>query len=769
MLLQTQELHEIYNTALALQLGDRRDALMSSIDVRIAQGMIRSPRPADQLLEDLNFLSRYPKNPDIAAEHPLIIWLTTAIQLSPEHPRASVFTQYLEKLRAQLSERSTANDKATQDIRRPIRSKPFFVGRKQELQQLGEALLPGQGLPKPVAIVGQGGLGKTWLGEHFFEQHHARFPGGRYKLILNVGDQRSAAMCLAELNQALQVGARPEQHRDAVAKALRERSILLHIDNADTAELAAMVGELVGALAGAAILLTGRYTRLGEDRTSGWVRILPDVLSLDDAREQVKQELLGCQRLPVDKDIERLVRELGRLPLAIHLAAGHLKAGRSVDRFLKALYETGYQLKPVDVSTVAPEDRARQVLDASFSLSLEAFRNQAEPLLPALYALGWAPLAGFGTSLGMAITGLSEFDFEELIIQARGLALLDEVPVEEREDFAWRLHPLMAGWLGLKGEKKLVQERMGAWILERLPDDPQESRGRRWEELNQEAKGVRDWLEDGPFETLEAEWGGLWSYASNAGGVEGWIDAVERALPQVKDARKRSDLFWSLGQMTGYSGMLNKAWQAVEQRIQIDQEQMWEQELASDYGLQADILREQGQLDQALNLLRNQVLPVFQRLGEKREQALTLGRIASILQKQAHLEDALRIRREEALPLHKEAGDERELAVEMANIAWILARQGHLDKAIEIRRQEVLPVYERLGERLALIASRANLTDTLLQRGRPEDRPEAHELLCQALAEAERMKVAKLIDHILGIQQRYNLPPLIPKPPAKPT
>lgn len=765
MLLGRQDLGKIHDAALHIGLSAQRKALLMGIDTHLAQSLDHDDQPSAQLWLDLNRLSQFPKSSDIIDEHPLAIWLSNAYRLSIAYPQASVFEHHLDKLKGHLSQRITVRDEITAITRSIILSKPFFVGRGQELQQLREALLPEKGLPKPVAIVGQGGLGKTWLGEHFMGEHPDRFPGGRHKLILNVGDQRSAAMCLAELNQAFKLGARPEHHRDAVAKALREQNILLHIDNADTAELALMVGELVGALAGAAILITGRYTRLGEDRTSGWVRILPDVLSLEDAREQVKQELLGCKRLPLDAEIDRLVQELGRLPLAIHLAAGYLKDLPSVDRFLKRLEQSRYQLKPMDLSSVAPEDRARHVLDASFSVSLEAFRNQAEPLVPALHALGWAPLAGFGPSLGRAITGLSEFDFEELIIQARGLALLDEVPVEEREDQAWVLHPLMAKWLGIKGDPKLVQERMGAWILERLPQNPQESRGRRWGELNQEAKGVRAWLEDGPFACLEAQWAGLFQYASFAGGVEGWIEAVDRALLQVKDALKRSNLLWSLGQMACYSGMLDKAWEAVEQRIQIDREQGWERELALDYVLQADILRERGRLDQALELLREQVFRAHQRLGDKREQAITLGTIASILEKQGQLEEALRIRRKEALPLFKEVGDERELAAEMGNIAGILHQQGQWDEAIEILRKEVLPVQERLGDRLGLLISRANLALYLLERGRPEDRPEAHTLLCHALAEARRMKVAKMIDHILGIQQEYNLPPLAPKPP----
>ena len=62
------------------------------------------------------------------------------------------------------------------------------------------------------------------------------------------------------------------------------------------------------------------------------------------------------------------------------------------------------------------------------------------------------------------------------------------------------------------------------------------------------------------------------------------------------------------------------------------------------------------------------------------------------------MDEALRIRREEELPVYERLGDVRERAVTLGKIADILQARGELDEALRIRREEELPVYERLGD-----------------------------------------------------------------------
>jgi phosphopentomutase len=52
-----------------------------------------------------------------------------------------------------------------------------------------------------------------------------------------------------------------------------------------------------------------------------------------------------------------------------------------------------------------------------------------------------------------------------------------------------------------------------------------------------------------------------------------------------------------------------------------------------------------------LRIRQEELLPVFERLGDVRSKAVTMGKIADILQARGQLDEALRIRQEEELPV----------------------------------------------------------------------------------------------------------------------
>ncbi len=164
----------------------------------------------------------------------------------------------------------------------------------------------------------------------------------------------------------------------------------------------------------------------------------------------------------------------------------------------------------------------------------------------------------------------------------------------------------------------------------------------------------------------------------------------------------------------------------------------------------ADLLQARGELGEALRIWREEQLPVYERLGDVRSFAMTHGKIADILQANGHLEEALRIRREQELPVYERLGDVRAHAVTQGKIACILFARGELGEALLIQREQELPVYERLGDVRLLSLGRTNLAITLIKRGWPEDRPEIRNLLQQALADAERLRLPEA-DAIRGL------------------
>ena len=118
-----------------------------------------------------------------------------------------------------------------------------------------------------------------------------------------------------------------------------------------------------------------------------------------------------------------------------------------------------------------------------------------------------------------------------------------------------------------------------------------------------------------------------------------------------------------------------------------------------------------------------------------------LDELATLLESIGELDEALRIRREEQLPVYERLGDVRERAVTLGKIADVLQARGELDEALRIRREEQLTVYERLGDVRERAVGRTKLAINLIKRGRTEDRPEATRLLEMALADARQMRI----------------------------
>jgi tetratricopeptide (TPR) repeat protein len=103
---------------------------------------------------------------------------------------------------------------------------------------------------------------------------------------------------------------------------------------------------------------------------------------------------------------------------------------------------------------------------------------------------------------------------------------------------------------------------------------------------------------------------------------------------------------------------------------------------------QADLYKSLGQWDLANQKLRQEALPLAERLGDARGEALALGRIADILADRGELDEALRIRTQEDLPVYERLGDAREKAMTQSKIADILRHHGELDEALHVFQRD---------------------------------------------------------------------------------
>lgn len=581
------------------------------------------------------------------------------------------------------------------------------VGRHEELRVLGKYLFP-EPLPTSPATVcaiqGMPGVGKSFMADRFALDQAEAFPGGYLRIVL---DPKSPAPCetlLEELADRLEIqgGAESTQW---VRERLRQPRTLLHIENVDspTAEISA--GRFLQQLPGATAIVTGRLQDLG--LSLGWHQIHLVPFDEGTALQQLWSEL-GWEPAVAEKDDHHeLVRNLGCLPLALHLAAGHLRSGRSAPGFLRALRNRRLALTPADriELAVGVVEETRRVLATSFALSLELLREEigldADRLLAGLRALGHAPLTGFGRSLGAAMAGLQDDDFEELVFHAQKLGILLPLSRGERPDGAWRLHPLFSEFLCSGMDASAVIDRITEWFLVRFPEGPpgqEAAQGRRWREVRAESAALAYWLPRLPAKDRPRVQEVATFYARRNGPFHLWIEFCETALRDLDEPMLRRNFLWTLSMIACKQGLFERAKQAAEEKLMIDSQFNDEYEVAIALGLLGDALLARGSFDEAIVLLEEKAVPILDKFGKTRERAIIVCKIAYILQLRERFAEALKLLREEALPAFDEVKDIRSRAVTLGMIADTLQAQGELDSALRIRQTEELPIYEMLGE-----------------------------------------------------------------------
>jgi tetratricopeptide (TPR) repeat protein len=131
----------------------------------------------------------------------------------------------------------------------------------------------------------------------------------------------------------------------------------------------------------------------------------------------------------------------------------------------------------------------------------------------------------------------------------------------------------------------------------------------------------------------------------------------------------------------------------------------------------AERLFVRGDHDEALRILRQELLPAFERLGDARARALTMGQIADILVSRGEFDQAMRIRKDEELPVYERLGDVHSRAITMGQITDILFQRGDLDEALRVLRYELLSTFDRLGDLGSRAIAMGRIADILETRG----------------------------------------------------
>jgi WD40 repeat protein/nucleoside phosphorylase/tetratricopeptide (TPR) repeat protein len=579
----------------------------------------------------------------------------------------------------------------------------IFIGRDTELAAIERAIITAPGARVAVvAVQGMAGVGKSFLVEEFCARYSSTF-GVMCRWVMNPNEPESVNAGLLSIAQ--QAGIDPDRaSASTIPSLLQERRVLIHIDNVDGAEAANIAAELLSRLEALPAVVTGRFTALGTTPGSRWSRIEVECLGIERSLELLRGEL-GAQA-PSEPEMRALAAELGGLPLALHLAAGHLRNGFTVAGFLARLRAAGLTLDLADPADPLKHTRTRGVVAVAFQISKELFlakaRRLGEPWEPALSALGWGPLSGFGRSLGTAITGLSPASFEHLVVVATSLSLVRREPTNVRTDGAWSLHPLLAEYLRTGVTRVDYDQRVRDWViaLGRVSNDG--TQGARWQDLDVERRAVHTWLASADESAVAETVSHCLMYALGRGPVEPWREAARRS--STYEGPRRLPLAWAWSHLALRSAKYDE----VEAAAAILSTEGGERDTAMVIGIKADLLEIQGHHEEALQIRREEQLPELERLGDSQSVVVTLGKIADGLVSQGILGDALHLRLEKELPFYRESGDKRGEAVTLGKISDILDLRGDYAESLKIRIELQLPILAELGAQhergVALIA-----------------------------------------------------------------
>jgi AAA domain, putative AbiEii toxin, Type IV TA system/AAA ATPase domain len=304
-----------------------------------------------------------------------------------------------------------------------------FVGREAELKALEATLLPAKGATvgnRICVISGMAGVGKSHLVEQFMQKWQSSLP-------------TCIKLTPPEADVILEMDEEESDPRPIPRR-------LVHLENVDNNICADSAVRFIRHFSYKMVIITGRFRNLG--KAAGWTVIDLEVPDEDVALRQLAKEVL------VDistKELQTLMRELGNLPLALHLAAGYLNAGYSVNDFLQRLRKAQLGLKPRDPSDpLLAEYTDRATVSKSIGLSLEDLEKSfgsttaAQPWMTGFAKLGTAPAAGFDSRLGAEISGLSEADFNDLMHNAAQISLVERGRNGQGAAGGWRIHPLIA-------------------------------------------------------------------------------------------------------------------------------------------------------------------------------------------------------------------------------------------------------------------------------------------------------------------------------------
>ena len=216
--------------------------------------------------------------------------------------------------------------------RRPVHNLPYrslgdlLKGREAILDGLEADSCGPTAIVQPGVIHGLGGIGKTRLAVEYAWRSAEQYPDGVFFVAAESPERLRASLATLAAPDLLALPERRSPEEEEVVGAVlrllgQRRGWLMILDNADTAEAAAAVEELLPRLATGRVLITSRWTSWGRE-----VRERPlGVLEAEAARRYLLDAAARRQVCDADEaEAGRLAELLGCLPLALEQAAAYV-------------------------------------------------------------------------------------------------------------------------------------------------------------------------------------------------------------------------------------------------------------------------------------------------------------------------------------------------------------------------------------------------------------------------------------------------------------
>lgn len=292
----------------------------------------------------------------------------------------------------------------------PYPLNPFFTGRADECRVLARALKSGSAAASRQAVIlmGASGVGKSHLAAEFAHRYGQFFAGGVFWL--NFSDPTTVPGQVVACGQREQLELRLDFHtlplHEQVPLVLGawQSSLprLLIFDNCEDEESLAFWRPPTG---GSCVLVTSRRQRWNV--LTGLYPYLLERLPLVGSLALLNRYGDGSEE--ASGALDEIVREVERLPLALHLAGCALRAASSPDAYLKALRSPDLPPHLLAPTEAAPSTPAQLILHAFAAnhaaldpqqptdslarrlLARASYFGEAEPIPTALLAATLAP------------------------------------------------------------------------------------------------------------------------------------------------------------------------------------------------------------------------------------------------------------------------------------------------------------------------------------------------------------------------------------------